>query len=278
MANIRIAATTAAALVTVAACSQKYQQPRIQDVETIQPNLGTTANTQRADEAAAGRRADSVRAAIAQQAGGYHAQAMATCTGEVCAAIGRNELALGMSRAGVFSVTSSMPDGWVIRGTETSGSMMPVSRNLKDRVSEVAMVTFRDGRVVSYTYRDNTGLRTVAAPQDATMEGRRRAQAAALLEQGDQLVAAGRPDEALARYDQADVVDPNNPGTTLRIAKLLDQQMRPLEALMRYQKFLHEMEIDRINAHGRANAELAAAVVAAQARVVHLVETTNRKP
>ena len=54
--------------------------------------------------------------------------------------------------------------------------------------------------------------------------------------------------------------------------------MRPLEALMRYQKFLHEMEIDRINARGRANAELTGAIVAAQARVVHLVETTNRKP
>ena len=266
------------ATVALGACSQKFQQPRIDDMTAIQPNGGTTANTQRADTEAAGRRADSVRASLAQQSGGYHATATSTCTPDVCAAIGRNEMAIGMSRAAVFAVTNSMPEGWNIRGTESSGSMMPADRNLKDRVSELAMVTFRDGRVVSYTYRETQGLRTVAAREDATMEGRRRAQAATLLEQGDQLVAAGRADEALARYDQADVIDPNNPGTTLRIAKLLDQQLRPLEALMRYQKFLHEMEIERIDARGRANAELAGAVVAAQARVVHLVETTNRRP
>jgi len=47
--------------------------------------------------------------------------------------------------------------------------------------------------------------------------------------------------------------------------------------LMRYQKFLHEMEIERIEATGRANAELAAAVVAAQARVVHLQQYTGQR-
>ena len=140
------------------------------------------------------------------------------------------------------------------------------------------MVTFRDGRVVSYTYREPSGLRTVAAREDATPDARRRAIAQQLLEQGDAAVATGNADLALARYDQADVLLPNDPGTTLRIAKLLDQQMRPLEALMRYQKFLHEMDIERIEARGRANAELAAAVVAAQARVVHLVETTRKAP
>lgn len=277
MTSMRIA-TLLGAAVALAACSQKFQQPRIDDMTAVQPNLGTTSNSQRADTEAAGRRADSVRAAIAQQSSGYHATALSTCSPDVCAALGRSEMAIGMNRAAVFAVTNSMPEGWTIRGTESMGSMMPVQRNLKDRVSEVAMVSFRDGRVISYTYRETQGLRTVAAREDATMEGRRRAQANSLLEQGDQLVAAGRSDEALARYDQADVVDPNNPGTTLRIAKLLDQQLRPVEALMRYQKFLHEMEIDRINARGRANAELAGAVVAAQARVVHLVETTNRRP
>jgi hypothetical protein len=267
----------AAASVLAAGCSST-PQPRIQDVAVTQPNLGRTANTQDADAAAAGRRADSIRTAMAEQAGNASATAMATCTPDICAAIGRGEMAIGMNRAAVFTVTNTAAAGWSMRGNEAAGTMVPLQRGPKDKVSEVAMVTFRDGRVVSYTYREPSGLRTVQSAGDATADARRRTLAAQMLEQGDAAVAAGDANVALAKYDQADVLDPNNPGTTLRIAKLLDQQMRPLEALMRYQKFLHEMEIDRINARGRANAELTGAIVAAQARVVHLVETTNRKP
>lgn len=264
--------------VALGACRSSTPQPRISDVTITQPNLARTGSSQDTDAARAGRRADSIRTAMAQQSGTAASTAMSTCTPAICAAIGRNELAIGMNRDAVFTVTASSPDGWTVRGTESAGTMVPVRRDLKDKVAEVAMVTFRDGRLVSYTYREPSGLRTVASPDDATPDARRRSIAQSLLEQGDAAVAAGNADMGLARYDQADVVEPNNPGTTLRIAKLLDQQMRPLEALMRYQKFLHEMEIDRINARGRANAELAGAVVAAQARVVHLVETTNKKP
>lgn len=267
-----------AATVGLAACSSKTPQPRIAEIPVTQPNLGRTPNTQEADAAAAGRRADSIRVVMAGQSAATAQAAMASCAGDVCAAIGRSELALGMNRAGVLAVTGSSPDGWSIRGSESGGTMVPLRRDMKDRVAEVAMVTFRDGRVVSYTYREPSGLRTVATPDDARPDARRRAIAQQLLEQGDAALATGNADLALTRYDQADVLEPNNPGTTLRIAKLLDQQLRPLEALMRYQKFLHEMEIERIEAKGKANAELAAAVIAAQARVVHLVETTNKKP
>jgi tetratricopeptide (TPR) repeat protein len=267
-----------ASVAALAACSSRTPQPRIAEIPVTQPNLGRTASTQDADAAAAGRRADSLRLAMAQQAGTTASAAMSSCAPDVCAAIGRNEMALGMNRAGVFAVTGSSPDGWTLRGSESAGTMIPARRDMKDRLAEVAMVTFRDGRVVSYTYREPSGLRTVASREDATPDARRRAIAQQLLEQGDAAVATGNADLALARYDQADVLEPNNAGTSLRIAKLLDQQMRPLEALMRYQKFLHEMEIERIEAKGKANAELAAAVVAAQARVVHLVETTRKSP
>ena len=264
-----------AGALTAAACSN---QPRIGDVTTIQPNLSVTASRQEADADAAGRRADSIAKAMNSQGSDYARQALTTCAPDICSAINRSELAIGMTRAGALTVTQSTPEGWIERGGADFGTMTPKDRSIKDRVAEVALLSFRDGRLVSYTYRETTGLRSIEAPADATMDGRRHAQATSLLEQGDQMLAAGYADNALAKYDQADVMEPNTPATTLRIAKLLDQQMRPLEALMRYQKFLHEMDIERIKANGSANAELAAAVVAAQARVVHLVETTNKKP
>ena len=37
------------ATVALGACSQKFQQPRIDDMTAVQPNGGTTANTQRAE-------------------------------------------------------------------------------------------------------------------------------------------------------------------------------------------------------------------------------------
>jgi tetratricopeptide (TPR) repeat protein len=269
------AALLVGAAAAAATSCQHYRQPRIQDVTAVQGNLQTTADSQDAAIAAARARAEAERARLAQEAGEVQSAALATCRPEICAAIGRGELMLGMSLVQALAATASTRGAWQLRGTEQAGTLLPDRQPIRDRVAEVALITLRGGEIVSYTYREASGLRTVAAPEDATLAGRRRALAAALLEQGDELVAAGRPDDALARYDQADVLDPNNPETTLRIAQLLDKQLRPVEALMRYQKFLHEMELERIRAVGEANAALAAAVVAAQARVIHLQQEIN---
>jgi len=55
-----------------------------------------------------------------------------------------------------------------------------------------------------------------------------------------------------------------------KVAQLLDQQLRPVEALMRYQKFLLSLELQRIDAVGTQNAKLAEAIALAQQRIVVL--------
>jgi hypothetical protein len=55
-----------------------------------------------------------------------------------------------------------------------------------------------------------------------------------------------------------------------RVATLLDLQLRPVEALMRYQRFLQQLELQRIDAVGTANAKLAEAIALAQQRIVVL--------
>ena len=274
----RAAIAAAAFALAVAAC---HRGPDVGGIPVVQNNPASIPDNQGAYAAEAAARADALRASMNQEANANASAALSNCAPDICAALGRHELAIGMTRPQVLVATNSSSSAWQFRGTDAAGTMLPSfeasKSRIADRVGDVVMVTFRDGKAVSYTYRESTGLRTVESPADATADGRRHALALSLLQQGDEAVAAGNSAEALARYDQADVIEPNNPGTTLRIAKLLDQQMRPVEALMRYQKFLHEMEIDRINARGRANAELSGAVMAAQARVVHLQETITNK-
>ena len=265
-------------LAASAGCAGK----RIAGLNEMQPETGRpggSATSQQDATAAAARQADAVRAEIAQQANAANAEATATCTPAICAAIGRHEMALGMSQAQVFAATQTIAGAWDIRGTQTNGTMMKSATNnmmIKDAIGEVMMVTIRDGKTVAYTYREPAGLRSVTSPEDATAEGRRKALAMNLLNQGDELMSTGRVDDALSRYDQADVINPNDPATTLRIARVMEKQRRPLEELMRYQKFLHEMEIERINAKGKANAELAGAITMAQHRIVTLQEIIKK--
>jgi hypothetical protein len=81
---------------------------------------------------------------------------------------------------------------------------------------------------------------------------------------------ANRLDLALARYDQADILRPGHPETTLRIATTLDKQLRPVEALIRYRLFLHQLELEKIEAQGDAAAKLAEAIALAQQRIIVL--------
>ena len=265
-------------LAASAGCAGK----RIAGLDEMQPETrppGGSATSQQDAIAAAQRQSDSIRASIAQQANAANSEATATCTPAICAAIGRHEMALGMSQAQVLAATQTIASAWDIRGTATNGTMISSTTGktmIKDAIGEVTMVTIRDGKTVAYTYREPAGLRSFSSPEDATTEGRRKALALSLLNQGDELMSTGRTDAALDRYDQADVINPNDPATTLRIARIIDKQNRPIEALMRYQKFLHEMEIDRINAKGKANAELAGAITMAQHRIVTLQEIIKK--
>jgi non-ribosomal peptide synthetase component E (peptide arylation enzyme) len=110
----------------------------------------------------------------------------------------------------------------------------------------------------------------VATAADASPAGRSRAIADALIREGDDFNAAGDRALALDRYDRALVMVQNDPMLQYKVATLLDLQLRPVEALMRYQKFLLSLELQRIDATGVANARLAEAIALAQQRIVVL--------
>ncbi|MCU0623229.1 MAG: hypothetical protein MUF53_05110, partial [Gemmatimonadaceae bacterium] len=64
-------------------------------------------------------------------------------------------------------------------------------------------------------------------------------------------------------------------GLEYKVASLLDLQLRPVEALMRYQRFLQQLELERIEARGTQAAKLNEAVVRAQQRIVILRQETE---
>ena len=200
------------------------------------------------------------------------ARALAACAPPVCAAIARGELALGMTQEQLLAATRTTLDAWTVR--DAGGTSVVVPRSLavapKDALGEIAIVQLRDGAVASYGYREAQGLRLVASPQDATPQARAAALADMLVREGDDLVARGALEQALNRYDRAQVLQANDPLIDYRIATVLDKALRPIEALVRYQLFLHGMDLETIKAQGEANAQLAGAIAEAQRRVVVL--------
>ena len=198
--------------------------------------------------------------------------ALAECAPAVCEAITRGELALGMSEAQVLAATRTTPHAW---DTRRSGGVMtmtsrPGIHSPSDRHAEIAFVHLRGDAVQSFTYREPQGFRTVASPADASFQGRSASQADALLAQGDEYLVAGRLDLALERYDQADILRPAHPETTLRIARTLDKALRPVEAVLRYRMFIHQMELEKIRAHGEVAASIAEAIARAHERIIVL--------
>jgi hypothetical protein len=198
--------------------------------------------------------------------------AAAECAPAVCAALARGELALSMTAAQVLAATGSTGEAWT---TRDAGPMrVMVARSLdappRDATGVVAMVQLRGGRVTSYSYREPQGIRVVASPADTTAEGRARAVSEALVREGDAFDAAGDRARALDRYDRALVLRPSDPMLNYRVATLLDLQLRPVEATIRYRRFLHELELQRIEAVGDANAKLADAIARAQQRIIVL--------
>ena len=254
------------ALLAVQACSPKqvHEEPIMENGDRVSVESAQTASTDAAASArmAAERgRADSIRA-----------EALASCSGDVCDALVRGEVALGMSETQVLAATGTTASAWRVRRSGPAVVLMPRSLNdvPADAVAPVAMVRLDAGRVAGYAYREPTGLRLVSRPSDATTEGRASALAEQLLRQGDDLAARGDLDGALNRYDRADVLRPDDPMITYRIATVLDKELRPIEALIQYQLFLHQLELERIEAVGDQYAKLSDAIARARERVIVL--------
>ncbi|HKG94991.1 MAG TPA: hypothetical protein VKA84_23950 [Gemmatimonadaceae bacterium] len=198
--------------------------------------------------------------------------ALARCDRDVCDAIARGELALGMSPAQVMAVTRTTPEAWAVRRAGDATVMVPRSTDdlPRDVLGNVAVVQLADGGVTSYSYRESQGLRVVSSAGDATNAGRARALASALIREGDDFAAAGDFTRALDRFDRASVLVPNDAEVDYRIATSLDKLLRPQEAAIRYRLFLHKLELERIDAVGDANAKLADAIARAQQRIIVL--------
>ncbi len=200
------------------------------------------------------------------------ARAIAGCTPTICDAIGRGEVALGMTSAQVMAATRSAPDAWSVRRTANSVVMTPASLDAlpTDAQGQLAIVQFDGDVVSSVARRDRTGLRVESRAADTTRTARVAAMTNAIVREGDDYVAAGDRVRALERYDRALVLSPEDAMLNYKVAQLLDQQLRPVEALMRYQKFLLSLELQRIDAVGTQNAKLAEAIALAQQRIVVL--------
>jgi tetratricopeptide (TPR) repeat protein len=220
--------------------------------------------------AAGGTQADYAR--IRYSADSVYALAVRNCSQGICDAIGRGEIIIGMTPEQVMAAARSGPQAWVVRRFDGFGTMVPASPNASpyDRVGQVMVVQLDRGAAAVVSRRGPQGIMVVSNPQDQTTQARARAQAEALVREGDDLVASNDMAGALNRYDRASVLDPDQPEIEFKAARLLDLQLRPQEALMRYQRFLLSMELERIKAQGEANARLAEAIALAQQRIVVL--------
>ena len=201
-----------------------------------------------------------------------YALAIRGCAEGVCDAIGRGEIILGMTPEQVMAASRTGPQAWVQRRFDGFGTMVPASPNTSpyDRVGQVMVVQLDRGAAAVVSRRGPQGIMVVSKPQDETTQARARAQAEARVREGDDLVAANDMAGALNRYDRASVLDPEQPEIEYKAARLLDLQLRPQEALMRYQRFLLSMDLERIRAQGEASALMAEAIALAQQRIVIL--------
>lgn len=230
--------------------------------DRVDPPVHATdaASTQALETTIAGReRRDSIAAV-----------AFASCVPAVCAALGRGEVALGMTEAQVLAATRTTELAWTVRRSGGVSVLSPRDADAapRDAVGPVALVQLAGGAVASLTYREPQGLRTIASEEDVSNAN--VARATALTREGDAMAAAGDFTAALERYDRASVVSRADPELQYKMATALDKLLRPREAELRYRLFLHQLELERIAAHGEANAKLAGAVMAARERIVVL--------
>lgn len=230
-------------------------------VASVDSAIVATRQRELAAQAASRRAQDSINAV-----------ATSSCTPAICAAIGRGEIALGMTRDQVFAATRTSPSAWTAYDAGSAVVLSPASPDAAPRDAEgkLASVQFAAGRVTNVNRDARAGLQTESSAADTTRDARTKALAAAFVKEGDDFLAAGDRTRALERYDRALVLRGDDALLNFRVAQLLDQQLRPVEALMRYQKFLLQMELQRIDAQGTQNAKLAEAIALAQQRVIVL--------
>jgi tetratricopeptide (TPR) repeat protein len=254
-------------LAAMAACASPYPQ-RIEQPVVI-PNNASIPAAEGAD-AAAEIGMDRMR--LRQAADSVAAAALADCSPAHCESIARGEIAIGMSEAAVMAATKSAPQARIVRRTNGNAVMVPAtpSASPSDRMGQLVMVQMERGGASVISRRGPQGIMVVSRPQDATAQAQGRAAAEALVREGDDLVASNDLDGALNRYDRASVLDPQAPDIEYKAARLLDLQLRPQEALMRYQRFLLSLDIERIRAQGEASAKMAEAIAMAQQRIVVL--------
>ncbi len=262
LARARAAAIVAMGLSACAPYPQRINEAPIMmnGDRVVAADAGQVAPTVAADQLAMQATMDSVRAA-----------ATAGCAPETCDLIARGEVGLGMSEVQVYAATHSLPSAWVVRRSGGGAVMVPATRSAPtDRLGEMVMVQLDGPRTAVISRRGPQGILVASRPQDAGAAAMAKQAAAQLVREGDDLVMANDPDGALNRYDRASVLDPEASDVQFKAARLLDLQMRPQEALMRYQRFLLSMDIERIKAHGEANAKMAEAIALAQQRIVIL--------
>jgi hypothetical protein len=237
-------------------------------------------NGDRVAEPTAAVNAAAARASVAQAEGRERRDSIAAvaytgCAPDVCAALGRGEIALGMNESQVLAATRTTGDAWTMR--RSGGVVVLAPRDAgtapRDAVAPVALVQVADGRVASVTYSEPQGLRTVTSASGVSNANRARAEA--LVKEGDALAAAGDFTGALERYDRASVVDRADPMLEYKMATSLDKLLRPREAELRYTLFLHRLELEKIEAVGDANAKLAEAIVQARQRLIVLEKQSH---
>jgi tetratricopeptide (TPR) repeat protein len=206
-----------------------------------------------------------------------YARAVSRCKGSICASIAKGEISLGMTQEQVMAATRTTPAAWTIREARDAAVMVPryLGSSPRDATGEVVMVQFDDEALNAVSYRETQGIRVVSSPADTTTDGRAKAMADALIREGDQFNAAGDRARALDRYDRALALKADDMMLEYKIATMLDLQMRPVEAQIRYQQFLQSMELERIRARGEANAQLADAIARAQQRMIVLERQTS---
>jgi tetratricopeptide (TPR) repeat protein len=254
----------ALAAVAVAAC-----QPRQIHQAPIIDNNARVADAQVAH---AVMDAAHHQAALQAERDAIAAEALATCQGDVCAAIARGEVVLGMNEAQVLAATRTTRDAWTVRRADGAAILVPLSAQHapRDAMGRVAMVQIADGRVSTYSYNEPQGIRVVSSPADATTAGRAQALAHMAIREGDDYAARGDFERALNRYDRAHVLNPSDPEITFRVATTLDKMLRPMEAEIQYRLFLHQLELERIRAVGGIYASMAEAMIYARERLVIL--------
>ena len=253
-------------LLAAAACSPKRIDERpIMTMGQVVPDadarVAATAVESAAERNSMQARRDSI--AIAAVSG---------CAAAVCEALGRGEVALGMNEAQVMAATRTTDAAWTVRRSAGSAVLVPRhSEELpRDIIGSVAMVQLRNGTVASYTYRDGRGLRVVSTPAAASAEARTAAMADALVREADEMAANGDMVGALDRYDRAATLKPQDAMLEYRIASILDRSLRPMEAVIRYRRFLHQLELEKIEAVGDAHAKMADAIARARERIIIL--------